>query len=87
MTYQHSVNRIEAPSSPFSNGSIAMPDIKFPPSLEIKRAIAAVERAGIAISSVETHPRKIIIFVRDPDAEKPKEQTYAQWKDAQRDLR
>jgi hypothetical protein len=64
-----------------------MPDLKFPPSVEIKRAIAAVERAGVAISSIEIHPRKIIIFVRDPDAEKPKEQTYAEWKAAQRDLR
>lgn len=64
-----------------------MADLKFPPTVEIKRAIAAVERAGIEISSVEIHPRKIIIFVRDPDDEKPIKQTYVEWKAAQRDLR
>ena len=61
--------------------------LKFPPSVEIKRAIAAAERAGIRVGSIEIHPRKIIIFVKDAADEKPKDQTYAEWKAAQRDIR
>ena len=64
-----------------------MTNIKFPPSVEIKRAIAAAERAGIRIGSIEIHPRKIIIFAAKPGEEKPKDQTYAEWKAAQRDIR
>ena len=60
-----------------------MPDIKFPPSVEIKRAIAAAERAGIQIGSIEIDPRKIVIFARDPNDEKPTKQTYSDWKAAQ----
>lgn len=60
-----------------------MPDLKFPPSVEIKRAIAAVERAGITIGSVEIHPRKIIVIARDPTDERYKELTYSEWKAAQ----
>ncbi len=60
-----------------------MPDLKFPPSVEIKRAIAAAERAGIQISSIEIHPRKIIITARDPTDDEPKKQTYSEWKAAQ----
>jgi hypothetical protein len=60
-----------------------MPDLKFPPSVEIKRVIAAAERAGITVSSIEIHPRKIIIFARDPNDKNPKEQTYSEWKAAQ----
>ena len=63
-----------------------MTNIKFPPSIEIKRAIAAAERAGIRIGSIEIHPRKIIISARDPNDERPKEQTYAEWKISQRGL-
>lgn len=57
-----------------------MPDVKFPPSVEIKRAIAAAERAGIQIGSIEIHPRKIIIIARSPADDEPKEITYAEWK-------
>lgn len=57
-----------------------MPDVKFPPSVEIKRAIAAAERAGIRVKSIEIHPRKIIIFTIDPAEEKPTKETYAEWK-------
>lgn len=62
-------------------------ELKFPPTVEIKRAIAAAERAGILIGSVEIQPRKIIITTRDPSDEKPKEHTYAEWKAAQRFVR
>ena len=60
-----------------------MTNIKFPPSIEIKRAIAAAERAGIRIASVEIHSRKIVIFAQNAVEEKPKEQTYAEWKASQ----
>lgn len=60
-------------------------DLKFPPSVEIKRAIAAAERAGIRISSIEIHPRKIIIFADSRNDEQPKELTYSEWKAKQRD--
>lgn len=60
-----------------------MPDLKFPPSVEIKRVIAAAERAGITVSSIEVYPRKIIIFARYPDDGKQKAQTYSEWKAAQ----
>ena len=40
-------------------------NMKFPPSAKIKRAIAAAERAGISISSIDIHPRKITTYVRD----------------------
>ena len=64
-----------------------MPDLKFPPSVEIKRVIAAAERAGITVSSIEVHPRKIIIFAKDPDDGKQKALTYSEWKTAQRAIR
>lgn len=64
-----------------------MPDVKFPPSVEIKRAIAAAERAGIRVKSIEIHPRKIIILAIDPTDEKPKELTYSEWKAAQHVIR
>ena len=64
-----------------------MPDVKFPPSVEIKRAIAAAERAGIRVRSIEVHPRKIIIFAMNPTDETPKDQTYAEWKAAQYDIK
>ena len=63
---------------------MAMPDVKFPPAAEIKRAIAAAKRAGIQIGSIEIHPRKIIIVARDPNLEQPKDLTYAEWKASQR---
>ena len=59
-----------------------MPNLKFPPSVEIKRAIAAAERAGIKIESIEIHPRKIIINAKGEDESKPKEITLAEWKAA-----
>ena len=37
---------------------------KFPPTVEIKRVIAAAVRAGIEIGSIEIHPDKIIITER-----------------------
>jgi len=61
-------------------------EIKFPPSVEIKRAIAAAERAGILISTVEIQPRKIIITARNPADDEPKSLTYSEWKAAQRGL-
>jgi hypothetical protein len=64
-----------------------MPDAKFPPSVEIKRAIAAAERAGIVGKSIEIHPRKIIITAVDKTEDKPCELTYSEWKAAQRDMR
>ncbi len=64
-----------------------MSNLKFPPSVEIKRAIAAAERVGIQISSIEIHPRKIVIIVKDPTDNKPKEPTYAEWKASQRVVR
>ena len=60
-----------------------MSNLKFPPSVEIKRAIAAAERGGIHISSIEIHPRKIVIVVRDPTEKEPRQQTYSEWKAAQ----
>lgn len=57
--------------------------VKFPPSAEIKRAIAAAERGGIQIGSVEIQPRKIIIFARAPADDESRQQTYAEWKAAQ----
>ncbi|HEV7233335.1 MAG TPA: hypothetical protein VGN36_03745 [Sphingorhabdus sp.] len=61
-------------------------ELKFPSSVEIKRVIAAAERAGIRISSIEIHPRKVIIFAVKPTDEVPKELTYSEWKAAQRTL-
>lgn len=61
-------------------------NMKFPPSVEIKRAIAAAERAGILIASVEIQPRKIIITAQDSSKEKPRKQTYSEWKAAKRDI-
>ena len=55
-------------------------NVKFPPSVEIKRAIAAAERAGIQIGSVEIQSRKIIIVARVTFEEKPTQLTYLQWK-------
>lgn len=63
-------------------------NMKFPPSVEIKRAIAAAERAGVQIASVEIHPRKIVITARNPaDDETPQKITYSEWKAAQRVIR
>lgn len=64
-----------------------MPDVKFPPSVEIKRAIAAAARAGIEIGSVEIEPRKITIHPRDPkDTRAPAEIAYAEWKASEREI-
>ncbi|WP_430446907.1 hypothetical protein [Sphingorhabdus contaminans] len=62
-------------------------NLKFPPTVEIKRAIAAAERAGIQIGSVEIQPRKIIIIARDSGDDDPKELTYSEWKAIQREIR
>ena len=64
-----------------------MPQLKFPPSVEIKRAIAAAERAGIRVKSIEIYPRKIIIYAMDCTEERSREPTYSEWKEAQRDVR
>jgi hypothetical protein len=51
---------------------------KFPPSVEIKRVIAAAIRAGIEIGSIEIHPRKITIHPREKDA--PAISDYDSWR-------
>lgn len=54
---------------------------KFPPAVEIKRAIAAASRAGVEIGSIEIHPNKIIILPRDPnDKNAPELSEYDLWK-------
>jgi hypothetical protein len=53
-------------------------NFKFPPSVEIKRAIAAAIRAGIEIGSIEIHPRKITIHPKDENA--PAIRDYDLWK-------
>jgi len=53
-------------------------NFKFPPSVEIKRAISAASRAGIEIGSIEIHPRKIIIHPREGNA--PQLDAYDLWK-------
>jgi hypothetical protein len=56
-----------------------MPNIpKFPPTVEIKRVIAAAIRAGLEIGSIEIHPRKIIIHPTEKDA--PAVSDYDLWK-------
>jgi len=56
-----------------------MPDkLRFPPTVEIKRVIAAVLRAGIRIASIEIQPRKITIH--PSDEKKPEISAYALWK-------
>ena len=56
-------------------------NLKFPPTVEIKRAIAAAERAGISIGSIEIHPRKIVIHPKDPtEGMTPEQVAYAEWK-------
>lgn len=56
---------------------------KFPPSVEIKRVIAAASRAGIEIGSIEIQSDKITIHRRDPtDAEGLSE--YDLWKMSRR---
>jgi len=56
-------------------------NLKFPPSVEIKRAIAAAQRAGIEIGSIEIYPRKIVIHPASPiDRRTPAEIAYDEWK-------
>jgi hypothetical protein len=57
-------------------------NLKFPPSVEIKRVIAAVVRAGIEIDSVEIQPRKITIQSRDPNSTAISD--YDAWKTGER---
>lgn len=54
---------------------------KFPGSVEIKRVIAAVNRAGIEIGSIEIQPRKIIIHPREDN--EPALDAYDLWKMSQ----
>lgn len=49
-----------------------------PGSVEIKRVIAAVTKAGIEIGSIEIHPRKIIIHQREKN--EPQISGYDIWK-------
>ena len=56
-----------------------MPNLKFPPSVEIKRAIAAAIRAGVDIGSVEIHPRRIIIHAKSQLAKDTPESAYDRW--------
>jgi hypothetical protein len=51
---------------------------KFPPSVEIKRVIAAAIRAGIEIGSIEIQPGKITIRPREKSA--PAISDYDLWK-------
>jgi hypothetical protein len=51
---------------------------KFPPSVEIKRVIAATIRAGIEIGSIEIRPGKIIIHRREKS--EPEITAYDNWK-------
>lgn len=37
---------------------------KFPPTVEIKRVIAAAERAGIEIASIEIQPGRVTLHAR-----------------------
>ena len=53
-------------------------NLKFPPSVEIKRAIAAAIRAGIEIGSIEIHTDKITIHPRHPT--EPELGDYDIWK-------
>ena len=41
-------------------------NFKFPPTMEIKRVIAAAAHAGIEIGSIEVHSHKITIHRRKP---------------------
>jgi len=56
---------------------------KFPPSVEIKRVIAAAIRAGIEIGSIEIHSNKITIHPKDR-ADDPSLSEYDVWKLSQR---
>lgn len=51
---------------------------KFPPSVEIKRVIAAAMRAGIEIGSIEIYPRKITIHPKEKNS--PQVSDYDIWK-------
>lgn len=53
-------------------------NLKFPPTVEIKRAIAAAIRAGIEIGSIEIHADKIILHPKDPA--EPELGAYDMWK-------
>ena len=55
---------------------------KFPGSVEIKRVIAAAAKAGVEISSIEIHPRKIIIHQREEN--EPQISDYDIWKMSRR---
>lgn len=54
---------------------------KFPPTVEIKRVIAAAIRAGIEIGSIEIHPEKIAIYPKEENA--PQITEYDVWKMSQ----
>lgn len=79
-TYPYGVNRTVTERGPFS---IMRGRYDHPKAVEIKRAIAAAERPGIAISSIEIHPRKIIILSRETTDDKTKELAFSEWKAAQ----
>ena len=55
---------------------------KFPSSVEIKRVIAAVARAGIEIGSIEIQSDKITVHPRDP-GNAPGLSEYDLWKMSQ----
>ena len=56
-------------------------NLKFPPSVEVKRVIAAAIRAGIEIGSIEIHPEKIVIHPKEENA--PPITDYDIWKMSQ----
>ena len=53
-------------------------NLKFPPSVEIKRVLAAARRAGIEIGSIEVYADKIIIHPTGPS--EPELGAYDLWK-------
>lgn len=61
-------------------------NLKFPPTVEIKRVIAAAARAGIEIASVDIHPKGITIHTRDPAPDSPPAlNAYDLWKLSERE--
>lgn len=56
-------------------------EIKFPSSTEIKRAIAAVTKAGVEVGSIEIYADKITIYATRPKPEPTSGLTaYDHWK-------
>lgn len=54
-------------------------ELKFPPSVEIKRAIAAVARAGIVIGRIEIESKKVTVYAVQAEGA-ASISAYDQWK-------